>query len=1027
MNARPRFIPGTPDPSSTQGGNALILIILLLLVAAVGLGVLFYIARSEALDPGLLDQTMADSADKGRGDDRPGAGAKKWDGEKRKGDKGVKPAKGDKNKNRNKGKKGGNDAIELIGTVLKRGTDEPISGAFLRFVPRARRAFDSVLGEPSLVEDTVELSQLPQWLRGPIGDSTTARSTLDGSFAFTLGNNDLPAWIIAGGEGLETVLESIDAASAGTIEVTIELGPGSEVSGLVIERETGMPAVGMEVIATPSQDVQGGFLAGLNVTGPRVLVREDGTYQMSGLAEREYKIVPKSGGTEFLNVPMSQAKRVLPRPGQPAHDIDFEVLRGGTIEGRVSDSAGTALHKVVVTASPTSFLDDILGGSGDALAELGSHVVQTDKKGEFKLIGIPLGREYVIVANSDDHAAGQSDGVSLTREQRSRRVEITLSNGATIRGTVRTPEGRPAADVTVLASPDYTGIIAGNITQAIASTALNTQTDAEGRFVLDHVPVGTFSIRAGDVNSFSALGGGGVELEVTGEEEINGVELVLVGATDSEDGPRIVGIVVDDTGTGIEDVRLETSVVSIDFTKMESTRTDAEGKFEIRGFDGRSVTIEATKQGYVRQVISVSSDPDAIRIVMPRPASVSGIVRTPDGSAPGVPFQVSWNELDDQETMDNLDVQGFLPTLSDNTKWIDGKAGGEFALPAVPSTRVEIIARASGFADGSTGEMFLAPGQEVTGVEIYLTAGATVTGRVMVQEGGVAAHAGIAMNESGGDEAAEAYAAILPGLSGGGESESADVNGVYRIHPVNAGKYKIVASLSGYAPSAPTTISVGGGEVVQVPDIVLVRGGTIQGTVTRLGEPRSGMMVQIVGSGPMRMDTTGADGTYSLDSLAPGEYMVAVTDMSGMLTGGGMSYKSTNVDIGDGEIETVDFDFGHGFTVRGKITNFSPGAAMMATLRIPGGPGPEDYDPLDMQAAIAAGKFQRGVGMIQPDGTFMMSDIEPGEYILEVPRLPDNIMDMAAYSRMDRTPSHRSTIRIGEENKEVEIEIDLTK
>ena len=97
----------------------------------------------------------------------------------------------------------------------------------------------------------------------------------------------------------------------------------------------------------------------------------------------------------------------------------------------------------------------------------------------------------------------------------------------------------------------------------------------------------------------------------------------------------------------------------------------------------------------------------------------------------------------------------------------------------------------------------------------------------------------------------------------------------------------------------------------------------------------------------------------------------------------------------------------------------------MALLRVPGGMGPEDYDPLDMKAAIQAGKYQRGFAMIQTDGTFQMLDIDPGEYIIEIPRLPQNMMDMDAYSRMDRTPRYRATIQVTDKGADLEFEMDL--
>ena len=126
-----------------------------------------------------------------------------------------------------------------------------------------------------------------------------------------------------------------------------------------------------------------------------------------------------------------------------------------------------------------------------------------------------------------------------------------------------------------------------------------------------------------------------------------------------------------------------------------------------------------------------------------------------------------------------------------------------------------------------------------------------------------------------------------------------------------------------------------------------------------------------------------------------------------------------HVELEAGEERDVEITFGGGYSVAGRVENATPGKMLLVQLRAKGGLGPEEYDPFDMAEASKAARYVRGVGMVRPDGTFTLRDVAPGEYILEVPPMPDNIMDMQAYSEMDRTPLYRATITVEEENRDL--------
>jgi len=69
-------------------------------------------------------------------------------------------------------------------------------------------------------------------------------------------------------------------------------------------------------------------------------------------------------------------------------------------------------------------------------------------------------------------------------------------------------------------------------------------------------------------------------------------------------------------------------------------------------------------------------------------------------------------------------------------------------------------------------------------------------------------------------------------------------------------------------------------------------------------------------------------------------------------------------------------------------------------------------------------RYMAGLGRIKSGDTYEMMDIEPGEYVLEIPRLPEDPTDLEAYSTMDRTPHFRKEIKVLDKDVELDIKID---
>jgi hypothetical protein len=201
----------------------------------------------------------------------------------------------------------------------------------------------------------------------------------------------------------------------------------------------------------------------------------------------------------------------------------------------------------------------------------------------------------------------------------------------------------------------------------------------------------------------------------------------------------------------------------------------------------------------------------------------------------------------------------------------------------------------------------------------------------------------------------------------------------------------------------------------------------LEGTVvqkTDEGEkPRVGMMVQAYGAGPLQMSTSDADGHFLIERLPPGEYLITLLDPRGMAAGKGMTMKTRQISIGIDERKEMKVVFGTGYRVHGTVEGLPDMPMRLVTLRRPGGKGPEEYSPIEMDDAMEAARYQAGTALVGDDGGFEIIDVEPGTYILEIPAMPGNPMDLDAYSRMDRTPYFRKEVVV--RGKDVELEVRI--
>ena len=205
----------------------------------------------------------------------------------------------------------------------------------------------------------------------------------------------------------------------------------------------------------------------------------------------------------------------------------------GTVSGTITSSLGGPLTGIKVTATPTS---------GDAPNE-----VTTDGDGRFSVSGVPVsdGKGSIALAElptnctdpGDVAYTGLAGGKTVTRD-----IEVACHElVGTITGTVTSSLGGPLAGLHVSVDPD------GD------SPAMDTTTDADGRFTMPGVPAGSGSVTvsgfasncsAPNAATYAQLADGDtttVDVEVPCAATTGSLEVTITGLVDLDGAVQVTG------------------------------------------------------------------------------------------------------------------------------------------------------------------------------------------------------------------------------------------------------------------------------------------------------------------------------------------------------------------------------------------------------------------------------------------------------------------------------------------------------
>lgn len=284
---------------------------------------------------------------------------------------------------------------------------------------------------------------------------------------------------------------------------------------------------------------------------------EEGNYRIDGLPAGQVRIMPiaKSFALANTKVGQSQGAQIINiGEGEVIKNVDFQLLRGGVITGRITDPDGNPLvgEHVAVNGQNTRHEVWILEGR-----------YRTDDRGVYRVYGLAAG-EYTVSAGHDGHSGmgrlgslfsktfypgtpKQSEAKVLELKEGAELANIDFSivkapTGFAVSGRVLDNAGQPVANLTIGYTPvEDRGNGLGNMNMP------PTPTDANGAFRIEGVQPGSYAAFTlggpAQTGSYSEL----TKFEVS-DKDVTGIVITLrpgvsisgVAVVDNSSDPAVI-------------------------------------------------------------------------------------------------------------------------------------------------------------------------------------------------------------------------------------------------------------------------------------------------------------------------------------------------------------------------------------------------------------------------------------------------------------------------------------------------------
>jgi uncharacterized GH25 family protein len=630
--------------------------------------------------------------------------------------------------------------------------------------------------------------------------------------------------------------------------------------------------------------------------------------------------------------------------GQPdtIEHVAVSLAHGAAVAGRVVDEKGKPIANARVVATNASEPLPVVDPRRDG--------VLTDASGKFALPALSAGT-WRLAASDGMHAPTTSVPLTVDGNHARNDVELVLAAGGVVHGTVKSKAGVPVAGANVSV------VGQGTVFWRARRQAF---TDANGQFSIAGLARRPVDVVAWHESGASTIAP--VDLVAKADNEV-AITLDVTGT--------LVGTVVDKAGKPIAEAQViaepEWSGSVKDRAEwlirgIQETVADQAGGFTFAGLPDGTYRVRAARPGAAEAAIALTPG-----VVAKPGAAPIKVVVAADGRAVG-----------------KIELQGKAPaafalTLGSTNPVPFATKDGSFALPAAGGT-FPLTVSGPGFVE-LTKTVTIEEGKDTDLGTIKVTAGRSISGRVLDESGTPVAKATVAAGDLLTGGGAELY---IKDESINAQDTQTDEHGRFVMQGFGEGLVTIVAGKAELGRSASVRLPPGGDSLTI--DLVLAPTTKLEGKVTKAGAPLADTVIIANPIGALASNffvTTGPDGTFALDSLAPGAYIVYP-----MLGGGGSRPKdiyTRKVELVLGKTTHIDVDATPGpvtLTVSVKTDKGAP-VAQAQLLAIAAKLDPKTIDEIRDGTHVPFGDVEvpihmRGIS----DGAATIEGMRPGDYTL---------------------------------------------
>ena len=414
-------------------------------------------------------------------------------------------------------------------------------------------------------------------------------------------------------------------------------------------------------------------------------------------------------------------------------------------------------------------------------------------------------------------------------------IRVVLRPFSRVSGQVVDERGEPIVGASVRARPEGQAGSGGGRFAGFNRAV----SDQEGRFEVTDVEPGPLTLEA-TAEGFQPARLS--SLDVPMGEELSEVELVM------RPGTEIRGTVRDAAGEAVAGVMVTVSEAGGTRRGGVSGETDGDGRYQVSGVGSGLRTVSARGEGSARASKNVEVETDALTVDLQFSGGVEVAGRVVDsGGVPVAEARVSLSPESGTLRWRRESVQAF------------SSRDGSFTAGDVPPGTYRLQAEKSGFANARGEDAIEVGTSAISGLEIRLGEGATVSGRIL----------GLEIDEL-----------ALVTVRTGRLSGQVDFEGRYSILNVSVGEVLVFAEIPGTGRQVRERVTIEEGALEATLDLEFGVGYILTGSVRVGDEPLAGARISLSG----RSVDSGANGftdnqgRFRLEGLASGTYSLAVRD-----------------------------------------------------------------------------------------------------------------------------------------------------